>query len=134
MREKIKSINWKQVKINSIKIVFIFILNTPLWVYLIGNLVPYGEIGEFKISWIDFLRLSKNVKWYHIWLLYLAIVLGIFLTILFIKYWISATKHNKERQESLNLQKENTAKIVEAITKEKQRKEEKAIRDVEKYL
>lgn len=134
MKEILSKINWKKVKINAIKISFIAVLNTALWVYLIGSFVPYSKIGEFRLSWIDYLRLSDKVEWYHIWLLYIGIAIGIILTVLFIKWWIEASKKEKDKQELIATQEANTAKIVEAITKEQQKKEEKANKDVEKYL
>lgn len=134
MKEILSKINWKKARINAIKVGFITILNTALWVFLIGSFVPYATFGEFKLSWIDYLRLSDKVEFYHIWLLYIGIAIGIILTILFIKWWWEASKKEKDKQELIATQEANTAKIVEAITKEQQKKEEKANKDVEKYL
>ena len=134
IKEKLSKINWKKVQITSIKVLFIAILNTALWVYLIGSMVPYATFGQFKLSWIDYLKLSDKVAFYHIWLLYIGIAIGIILTLFFIKWWIEASKKEKDKQELIATQEANTAKIVEAITKEQQKKEEKANKDVEKYL
>ena len=95
----ISKINWKKVQITSIKVLFIAILNTALWVYLIGSMVPYATFGEFKLSWIDYLKLSDKVAFYHIWLLYIGIAIGIILTLFFIKWWIEASKKEKDKQE-----------------------------------
>lgn len=125
---------WNNILWNTLKVLLVIILNTPLWVYLIGSMVPYANFGEFKLSWIDYLRLSDKVAFYHIWLLYIGIAIGIILTLFFIKWWIEASKKEKDKQELIATQEANTAKIVEAITKEQQKKEEKANKDVEKYL
>lgn len=134
MKELIRKIKWDRVKYWLGHIIIILILNTALWVFLIGNMVPYSTFGEFKLSWIDYLRLSDKVEWYHIWLLYIGIGVGIILSVLFIKGWINAMKAEKDKQELIATQEANTAKIVEAITRERQKKEEKANKDVEKYL
>lgn len=131
IKEKLNKINWKYWLGH---IIAILIFNVPLWVYLIGSFVPYETIGEFRLSWIDYLRLSDRVNWYHIWILYIGIMVGLILTFLFIKGWINAVKKEKDKQELIAKQEANTAKIVEAITKEQQKKEEKANKDVEKYL
>ena len=68
-----KSIKWNNILWNTLKVLLVIILNTPLWVYLIGSFVPYGTIGEFRLSWIDYLKLSDNIAWYHIWILYIFI-------------------------------------------------------------
>ena len=131
IKEKLNKINWKYWLGH---IIAILIFNVPLWVYLIGSFVPYETIGEFRLSWIDYLKLSDNIAWYHIWILYIGIMVGLILTFLFIKGWINAVKKEKDKQELIATQEANTAKIVEAITKEQQKKEEKANKDVEKYL
>lgn len=130
MKEILSKINWKKVKINSIKISFIVILNTALWVYLIGSFVPYSKIDEFRLSWVDYLRLSDKVEWYHIWLLYIGIGAGVLLSVLFIKGWINAIKQEKNKQEILEANKTNTQAIIDAINKE-QKKEQK---EIDKYL
>lgn len=127
MKELISKINWKKVRQSIIYITFIFFLNTALWVFLIGNFVPYSKIGEFRLSWIDYLRLSDKVEWYHIWFLYLGIGIGIVISILFIKWWIQAKRKEKERMEDRKHSEAQTLAIVEAI-KEKENK------DIEKYL
>lgn len=129
-----KNINWKNVGVNAIKVLIIFILNISLWVYLIGKMVPYANLnnGEFKLSWIDYLELSKQVPWYAKWLLYIGIAIGIILSVLFIKWWITATKKEKDKQELMNANKENVEAIINAINNNKEKeKENKAI---EKYI
>lgn len=121
MREMIKNINWKKVRKNIFLVSFIFFLNVSLWVYLIGAFVPYAKMGEFKISWIDYLRLSDKVEWYHIWFLYIGIAVGVILSVLFIKWWITASKKEKDKQELLNANKENTQAIINALKEEKQK-------------
>ena len=80
---------WNNILWNTLKVLLVIILNTPLWVYLIGSFVPYGTIGEFRLSWIDYLKLSDNIAWYHIWILYIFIPVGILLSVGFIKWLIS---------------------------------------------
>lgn len=129
-----KNINWEKVGYWIGHIMIILILNTPLWVYLIGSFVPYGKIGEFRLSWIDYLKLSDKIEWYQIWILYIAIALGVILSILFIKGWINAMKQEQNKQALIAKQEEQTAKIIEAITKKEQKKMEKEEREIRKYL
>ena len=70
---------WNNILWNTLKVLLVIILNTPLLVHLIGSFVPYGTIGEFRLSWIDYLKLSDNIAWYHIWILYIFIPVGILL-------------------------------------------------------
>lgn len=133
MKDKFKNIDWKKIGWNSLKVLFVLILNTPLWVYLIGTMVPYTNLnnGEFKLSWIDYLRLSDKVEWYQIWLLYVFIGIGVILSVLFIKWMITSSKQEKDKQEAYNKQQEQTQAIVNAIKDNNKEKEEK---DVNKYL
>lgn len=125
-----KNWNWNKIGWRALQVLIVLILNTPLWVYLIGSFVPYASFGEFKLSWIDYLRLSDKVEWYHIWLLYIFLVVGVVISVMFIKWLYEAGKKKKQHQELLDAQKEQTAAIVQAISKE-QAKDKK---DVEKYL
>lgn len=129
-----KNINWERVGYWIGHIMFILIFNTPLWVYLIGSFVPYEKVGEFRLSWIDYLRLSDKVEWYQIWILYLFIPIGIGLSILFIIGWINAMKKEKDKKEMLAANEANTNKIIEAITKEQDKKEMKENKQIDKYL
>lgn len=128
IKEKLNKINWNKVQITSIKVLFIAILNTPLWVYLIGNFVPYGTIGEFRLSWIDYLKLSDKVEWYQIWILYSFIPIGILLSIGFIKWLIAENVRDKKDKKLL----EENKKQMEEIIKSKEDK--KIERDIDKYL
>lgn len=125
-----KNWNWNKIGWRALQVLIVLILNTPLWVYLIGSFVPYASFGEFKLSWIDYLRLSDKVEWYHIWLLYIFLVVGVVISLMFIKWLYEAGKKKKQHQELLEAQKEQTAAIVQAISKE----QEKNKKDVEKYL
>lgn len=125
-----KNWNWNKIGWRALQVLIVLILNTPLWVYLIGSFVPYASFGEFKLSWIDYLRLSDKVEWYHIWLLYIFLVVGVVISVMFIKWLYEAGKKKKQHQELLDAQKEQTAAIVQAISKE----QEKNKKDVEKYL
>lgn len=130
MKEKLKQINWVNIGWKCFQGLIVAILNTPLWVYLIGSFVPYASFGEFKLSWIDYLRLSDKVEWYHIWLLYVFLVVGIVLSIMFIKWLYKEGKKKKQHQEMIDAQKEQTAAIVKAISKE----QDKDKKDIQKYL
>lgn len=125
-----KNWNWNKIGWRALQVLIVLILNTPLWVYLIGSFVPYASFGEFKLSWIDYLRLSDKVEWYHIWLLYIFLVVGVVISVMFIKWLYEVGKKKKQHQELLDAQKEQTAAIVQAISKE----QEKNKKDVEKYL
>ena len=81
---KLNNILW-----NTLKVLLVIILNTQLWVYLIGSFVPYGTLGEFRLRRIDHFKLSDNIAWYHIWILYIFIPIGIMLSVGFIKWLIS---------------------------------------------
>lgn len=122
-------INWKQVGWTSLKVFIVLIMNTPLWVYLIGSMVPYDKVplssgdGFIKLSWIDYLKLSDKVEWYQIWILYFFVGLMLILTFFFIKWLISEAKRTKEKNEMIQAQENQTKQIVEAIQKEKQEKE-----------
>lgn len=134
MKETMNKIDWKKIGWNALKVLFVVILNTPLWTYLIGSMVPYaalGTNGEFKLSWIDYLRLSDKVEWYHIWLLYIFIVVGIILSVLFIKWMITLKKEEKQHREQLEVQERQTQAIVNAINAKQDKKDKK---DIEKYL
>lgn len=129
-----KNINWERVIYWIIHIMFILIFNTPLWVYWIGSVVPYATIGEFRLSWIDYLRLSDRVEWYHIWFLYIGILVGLVLTFLFIKGWINAFRKEKDKKEMLAANEANTNKIIEALQAKEKKELDKKIKKAKKYL
>lgn len=126
-----KNINWNNILWNSLKVLLVLILNTPLLVYLIGSFVPYGTIGEFRLSWIDYLRLSDKVQWYEIWVLYIFIPIGIALSIGFIKWLISEGKKEKRHKEVIEENKKNMEQLKETLHKEEL---EKQIKKYKKYL
>lgn len=125
---------WNNILWNTLKVLLVIILNTPLWVYLIGSFVPYETIGEFRLSWIDFLRLSDRVEWYHIWILYIFIPVGILLSVMFIKWLIVAGKREKDKQEMLAANEANTNKIIEALQIKQKEELDKQIARAKKYL
>lgn len=129
-----KNINWNKFTWNSLKVLLILILNTPLLVFLIGSFVPYGKIGEFRLSWIDYLKLSDRVEWYHIWFLYIGILIGLVLTFLFIKGWINAVKKEKDKKEMLAANEANTNRIIEALQSKEKEELDKKIKKAKKYL
>ena len=122
---------WNNILWNTLNVLLVIILNTPLWVYLIGSFVPYGKIGEFRLSWIDYLKLSDNIAWYHIWILYIFIPIGILLSVGFIKWLISEGKKEKRHKEMI----EENKKIMEQLIASQKEKEEKKIeKEINKYL
>ena len=122
---------WNNILWNTLKVLLVIILNTPLLVYLIGSFVPYGTIGEFRLSWIDYLKLSDNIAWYHIWILYIFIPIGIMLSVGFIKWLISEGKKEKRHKEMI----EENKKIMEQLINSQKEKEEKKIeKEINKYL
>lgn len=125
---------WNNILWNTLKVLLVIILNTPLWVYLIGSFVPYETIGEFRLSWIDYLRLSDRVEWYHIWILYIFIPVGILLSVMFIKWLIVAGKKEKDKQEMLAANEANTNKIIEALQIKQKENLDKQIARAKKYL
>lgn len=132
MKNKLNNIDWKEVGWKFLKFLLFLILNTPTITYLIGNFVPYGKIQGLKISWIDYLRLSENVEWYHIWILYIAMGITLTITLYLIKWLIEQKKEERRLQKTLAQNEVNTNKIIEAIqNKEQSKKEEK---NVSKYL
>ena len=122
---KLNNILW-----NTLKVLLVLILNTPLWVYLIGSFVPYGTIGEFRLSWIDYLKLSDNIAWYHIWILYIFIPVGILLSVGFIKWLISEGKKEKRHKEMIEENKKNMEQLIASQTKE----QIKANKAIDKYM
>ena len=122
---KLNNILW-----NTLKVLLVIILNTPLWVYLIGSFVPYGTIGEFRLSWIDYLKLSDNIAWYHIWILYIFIPVGILLSVGFIKWLISEGKKEKRHKEMIEENKKNMEQLINSQTKE----QIKANKAIDKYI
>ena len=122
---KLNNILW-----NTLKVLLVIILNTPLWVYLIGSFVPYGTIGEFRLSWIDYLKLSDNIAWYHIWILYIFIPVGILLSVGFIKWLISEGKKEKRHKEMIEENKKNMEQLIASQTKE----QIKANKAIDKYM
>lgn len=123
---KLNNILW-----NTLKVLLVIILNTPLWVYLIGSFVPYGTIGEFRLSWIDYLKLSDNIAWYHIWILYIFIPIGILLSVGFIKWLISEGKKEKRHKEMIE---ENKKNMEQLINLQKEKEEKKIEKEINKYL
>lgn len=121
---------WNNILWNTLKVLLVIILNTPLWVYLIGSFVPYETIGEFRLSWIDFLRLSDRVEWYHIWILYIFIPVGILLSVGFIKWLISEGKKEKRHKEMIEENKKNMEQLIASQTKE----QIKANKAIDKYI
>ena len=126
-----KKINWNNILWNTLKVLLVIILNTPLWVYLIGSFVPYGTIGEFRLSWIDYLKLSDNIAWYHIWILYIFIPIGIMLSVVFIKWLISEGKKEKRHKEMIE---ENKKNMEQLINLQKEKEEKKIEKEINKYL
>lgn len=126
-----KKINWNNILWNTLKVLLVIILNTPLWVYLIGSFVPYGTIGEFRLSWIDYLKLSDNIAWYHIWILYIFIPVGIMLSVGFIKWLISEGKKEKRHKEMIE---ENKKNMEQLINLQKEKEEKKIEKEINKYL
>ena len=116
---------------NTLKVLLVIILNTPLWVYLIGSFVPYETIGEFRLSWIDYLRLSDRVEWYHIWILYIFIPVGILVSVGFIKWLISEGKKEKRHKEMIE---ENKKNMEQLINLQKEKEEKKIEKEINKYL
>ena len=125
-----KKINLNNILWNTLKVLLVIILNTPLWVYLIGSFVPYGTIGEFRLSWIDYLKLSDNIAWYHIWILYIFIPVGILLSVGFIKWLISEGKKEKRHKEMIEENKKNMEQLIASQTKE----QIKANKAIDKYM
>lgn len=126
-----KKSNWNNILWNTLKVLLVIILNTPLWVYLIGSFVPYGTIGEFRLSWIDYLKLSDNIAWYHIWILYIFIPIGIMLSVGFIKWLISEGKKEKRHKEMIE---ENKKNMEQLINLQKEKEEKKIEKEINKYL
>ena len=122
---------WNNLLWNTLKVLLVIILNTPLWVYLIGSFVPYGTIGEFRLSWIDYLKLSDNIAWYHIWILYIFIPVGILLSVGFIKWLISEKKKEKRHKEMIE---ENKKNMEQLINLQKEKEEKKIEKEINKYL
>lgn len=122
---------WNNILWNTLKVLLVLILNTPLWVYLIGSFVPYGTIGEFRLSWIDYLKLSDNIAWYHIWILYIFIPVGILLSVGFIKWLISEGKKEKRHKEMIE---ENKKNMEQLINLQKEKEEKKIEKEINKYL
>ena len=122
---------WNNLLRNTLKVLLVIILNTPLWVYLIGSFVPYGTIGEFRLSWIDYLKLSDNIAWYHIWILYIFIPIGIMLSVGFIKWLISEGKKEKRHKEMIE---ENKKNMEQLINLQKEKEEKKIEKEINKYL
>ena len=122
---------WNNILWNILKVLLVIILNTPLWVYLIGSFVPYGTIGEFRLSWIDYLKLSDNIAWYHIWILYIFIPIGIMLSVGFIKWLISEGKKEKRHKEMIE---ENKKNMEQLINLQKEKEEKKIEKEINKYL
>ena len=121
---------WNNILWNTLKVLLVIILNTPLLVYLIGSFVPYGKIGEFRLSWIDYLKLSDNIAWYHIWILYIFIPIGILLSVGFIKWLISEGKKEKRHKEMIEENKKNMEQLIASQTKE----QIKANKAIDKYI
>ena len=126
-----KKINLNNILWNTLKVLLVIILNTPLLVYLIGSFVPYGTIGEFRLSWIDYLKLSDNIAWYHIWILYIFIPIGIMLSVGFIKWLISEGKKEKRHKEMIE---ENKKNMEQLINLQKEKEEKKIEKEINKYL
>ena len=122
---------WNNILWNTLKVLLVIILNTPLLVYLIGSFVPYGKIGEFRLSWIDYLKLSDNIAWYHIWILYIFIPIGILLSVGFIKWLISEGKKEKRHKEMIE---ENKKNMEQLINLQKEKEEKKIEKEINKYL
>ena len=122
---------WNNILWNTLKVLLVIILNTPLWVYLIGSFVPYGTIGEFRLSWIDYLKLSDNIAWYHIWILYIFIPIGIMLSVGFIKWLISEGKKEKRHKEMIE---ENKKNMEQLINLQKEKEDKKIEKEINKYL
>ena len=122
---------WNNILWNTLKVLLVIILNTPLWVYLIGSFVPYGTIGEFRLSWIDYLKLSDNIAWYHIWILYIFIPVGILLSVGFIKWLINEGKKEKRHKEMIE---ENKKNMEQLINLQKEKEEKKIEKEINKYL
>ena len=128
-----KKINWKQVGWRVLQAIVILILNSASIVYIIGSVVPYETITkndvEFKLSWIDYLKLSDRVEWYQFFLIWLFIIIGVVLTIFFIKLLWKNKQLNKDRE------LENKKYELEQKKLEQQEKAHKELSDrIEKIM
>lgn len=111
--------------------IFVFaVLNSATIVYVIGKFVPYDTIQDLKVSWIDYLKLSKKVPWYSIALIYTFMLLGASASWGYVKFLAWNMKENKK----IEAMKEQNNHAKEVIIKQEEIVDEKTKRDIDKYL
>lgn len=119
MKDKLKNINWKNVGWRSLQAFIVAILNTPLWVMIIGNVVGStkwyqledGEvIGEKTDFWFSDLDMSHKA------IIIGFIVVGIILSFALIKF-LYIQKRDDKRMEKQTKELKNDRREQKDIDK-----------------
>lgn len=95
------NINWNKVLWRAAQFIFIAILNTSLWFFLIANMI---EVGDGEATYWDALTVKYVNKqldldlyhWYNKVLVYLGILIGLGLSVSFIKWLYMVNLKKKE--------------------------------------
>lgn len=118
---------FKKVLWNILKYSIVLVLNIPVIVYIIGTFI---EVGQSEIrgkiiehSWTEVMINELPLKFRA--LVYVAMIVGVALSYMYIKFLIKLNIENKKEQKQDNQHKE----LLEAV--KTNRKEDK---DIEKYL
>lgn len=118
---------FKNILWNILKYSIVIVLNTPILVYFIGNMI---EVGQSEIrgkiiehSWTEIMINELPLKFRA--LVYVAMIVGVALSYMYIKFLVKLNIESKKEQKQDNQHKE----LLEAV--KKNRNEDK---DIEKYL
>lgn len=118
---------FKNVLWTILKYSIVLVLNIPVIVYVVGNFVEVGKsevMGKIiEHSWTEIMIDQLPIKFRA--LVYVAMIVGVALSYMYIKFLIKLNIENKKEQKHDNQHKE----LLEAV--KQNRKED---RNIEKYL
>lgn len=97
-----KKIDWKQFGWRFLQALIILTLNTPLILFIVFKIVDVETIKFGSVSLWNALTIKvfeySGYHWYNDFLIYLFMILGIILTILFVKFLYKNNKDKKKEK------------------------------------
>lgn len=128
MEENKKQIDWKQIGWRFLQALIILLMLSPIIVYIVLNNVDFSDTGLnyylvmsnkeiVEIMQEKGLILWYDYHWYYKFLLWLFMILGVILTIVFIKFLYKNNKERKNREYDQEREDARNAKLSKTIDK-----------------
>lgn len=97
-----KKVDWKQVGWRFLQFLIVLLLNTPLILFIVFKIVDvetakFGSVSLWNALTIKVFEYS-GYHWYNDFLIYLFMILGIILTIMFVKFLYKNNKDKKKEK------------------------------------